>query len=177
MKELVRSLRLNQLSNTTLTPELKRLDDAISFIQTIFDKMVLKTDDVNYPNDEFYFVNDNLYFEYDTVTSELWCRYNDFWDILEKKFNYNYDEKCDIVKVLMEEQLNGMKITPITKIWYNTVKKEEHFNKAQCTKKVTPCTSAPNDSIRIENHFSRKETISDFKLQYEYLWGKINKEK
>lgn len=148
MKELIRSLRLCYLSDTPLTDELKRLDDAIHFIEDVFDKCILKTDSDNYPNYKFYFIGKKNYFQYNSKTSKLYCRYEDFWHVLEMKFQYsNMQEACDLIKYTAVDYFNNKTVAPaqltidgfdqIKVIFnskvvrlneYTTPQVEEHFN-------------------------------------------------
>lgn len=129
MNELIRNLRLSKLIEAPLTIDLKRLSDAINFIQETLDKIELKkypTTNDEYPNTEFYFINDKLYFEYNSKVGTMWCRYTDFWEVLEEKFVYNYEDIRCLVKVMMEE----------------------HFKK-----EIRPTSSSDLNFIGLENHF------------------------
>lgn len=127
MKELTQSLKLSKLSEIPLTAELKRLDEAILFIQSILDKMILKIDEESYPDEEHYFIDDKLYFIYDLKDTDLWCRYDDFWSILECKYQYNYQEISDLIKVVVEEHFKNKVVAPRFGMLLNVRRVEEHF--------------------------------------------------
>lgn len=103
MKELIRSLRLSKLTDIPLSDELKRLESAILFIRNIFDKVELKTDSSEYYDREFYFIADKLYFEYEPKQLYLWCRQDDFWDVLKFNYIYNSQEIAELLGIVIGE--------------------------------------------------------------------------
>lgn len=153
MKELIRSLRLRKLSNTPLTSELKRLDNAINFIQKILDKMVLKIDPKEYPLMEFYFIDDKTYFEYDIETTDLWCRHDKLWKRLESKYRYNYYEISYLIKNIVEEHFKNKIVTPSNVHLGYHVSVEEYFK----NRTVTPQLPTNYTSIKVETHFKKKK--------------------
>lgn len=85
------------------------------FIQSILDKMVMKTSD-KYPNRLFYCVDcepsvdDKVYFEmhkdiHKRKFEQLFCRYRDFWEVLEEKYFLKKYDIQTLIKSLLEQHL------------------------------------------------------------------------
>lgn len=84
-------------------------DSAEYFIQSILDKMVMKTFN-KFPDKIFYFVNDKLYFEMEADVQKrkngiLWVSYGHFCGILINKFQLKYDESKTLINTMIKQHL------------------------------------------------------------------------
>src|SRR5690606_1506515 len=90
-----------------LYPNEFRIYDAEEWFQKeILDKVVMKVDEKEYPNREFYFIKDKwfLEFEYqDGKNTDFWVRYYDCWEVLEERFQFKYTETQQLIKGMVEE--------------------------------------------------------------------------
>lgn len=131
MKELIRSYNLCKLINTPLTNVLINLEEAIGFIQSILIKLVLKTDDNN-QKIYFYFIGDKLYLKYDLINNSMWCRYYDFWEVLEVgKFDYDYSDVSVLLKYTIEEYFKYKIVTTDSQGMLKTENIEDMFKKSK----------------------------------------------
>lgn len=90
--------------------------EPIDFIQSILDEMFMKTH-IDYPNKIFYMIGDKVYFEMNKDiqkrrTDNLWCRYEDFWELLEQKYLLNYTDIQILIKSMVEHHLKCSVGTP-----------------------------------------------------------------
>jgi len=60
-----------------------------------------------------YYNKDNiLIFEYNKETNWFWCSYNFYWVIFEKKFNFNWQQICDLTIDMVKKIFKLKKIIP-----------------------------------------------------------------
>lgn len=128
MKYLIRRLYLCKLLNIALTPTLKNLDDAIDFIQSFFDKIEVKTDNM-FPTETYYFIKDKLYFLYEKQDEAvLFCRGEGFYDVLEYGYNFPKKEVDILIKHVAAQNLNVITyIEVLNSMYLDTT--ERQFNK------------------------------------------------
>lgn len=76
------------------------------FIQQVLDKMNIVSLK-RYPNIDIYCISDYVYFELDKnkPVKILKCRYKDFWEVLEHKYNLEYENIQELIKILIEDYL------------------------------------------------------------------------
>lgn len=124
MEELIRSLRLNQLANIPLTPELEKLNNTMTYIQDIFDALILKKDEKEYPNRDFYFVNDDCYFEVQTNKNIFWSKKEFIYHL--KNFYYD-SEIISLLSNMVENHFKTLMLIDIS-VFITPKLVTKHFN-------------------------------------------------
>jgi len=79
----------------------------------IFEGTHIKLDLKRYPNQVFFFKEDICWMEYHWENGYLWCRYRDFWEVLETENRWEYAEVQAFIKKQVEERfkLKGVTLT------------------------------------------------------------------
>lgn len=120
---IIRRIRIGKLTGHYQEKDL----EVMNFIQQVLDRMVMKTHK-NYPNKIFYVIvgrsplDDKVYFEMEKdehkrKTDYLWCRYNDFWRVLQSKYVLYYTDIQSLIKSMFEQHIKQEVGTPMdTKI-------------------------------------------------------------
>ena len=91
----------------------------------IFEGLHIKLDLKRYPNKVFFFKGDKYWMEYDWKSKDLWCRYEEFWEVLEEENRWGRNEIQAFIKEQVEQHFNLKEITPIGNI---NATMEQHFN-------------------------------------------------
>jgi len=72
--------------------------------------LIIKNDNIILTS---YYNKDNiLIFEYNKETNWFWCSYNFYWVIFEKKFNFNWQQICDLTIDMVKKIFKLKKIIP-----------------------------------------------------------------
>ena len=90
----------------------------------IFEGTHIKLDLKRYPNQVFFFKEDVFWMEYYWENGYLWCRYRDFWEVLETENN------CEVQAFINKQAGERYKINSKVRFesdesWLKTV--ENHF--------------------------------------------------
>lgn len=103
------------------------------FIQSILDRMIMKLSD-KYPDKIFYCVNDKVYFEMEKDIQKrknglLYCRYEDFCEILKTKFSIKYTDIQTLIKSMVEQHFKQEVGTPVVFSLYAIEEVEQYIKK------------------------------------------------
>lgn len=110
-KHLLRKLNLTLLSNTPLSDELSKLNNALLYIQNILSLSTISSLDIG---TTFYIYNNKPYFEYD-MNQFLWYHKEDVFEKMGMLgYDVNYDDDVylidDIVEAAFKESNPNLKI-------------------------------------------------------------------
>ena len=93
----------------------------------IFEGLRIKLDLKHYPGSVFFFKEDRCWMEYDWKNGYFGCRYEDFWEVLERENNWNYEEVQAFIRSQVEEHLKMKDVTlHIAEYWVKE-SVEKHF--------------------------------------------------
>jgi hypothetical protein len=70
------------------------------FFRELVSKFEIKLTDY-YPNSIFYMIDDKVYMKQDKKTKYIWIRYDGFWAVFEKWFEYNYSKTQELLKSML----------------------------------------------------------------------------
>ena len=85
----------------------------------IFEGVHIKLHLKEYPNSVFFFKEDKFWMEYDWKYENLWCRCEDFWEVLRKENGWEYAEVQAFIKKQVEERFKLKGVTPCR--YYSTM--------------------------------------------------------
>ena len=83
---------------------------------------------------------------------DLWCRWEGFWEVLERENNWNYEEVQAFIKVQVEQHFKGKGITPLNGCFVGITEVEQHFK----GKGITPNKVSSLFENLVEQHFKGK---------------------
>jgi hypothetical protein len=90
--------------------------------------IIIKYDEIKYPNSIFYFKDDICIFKYDKNNGYFYCDYYRYWSKFYEKFGFNYNQISDLTKDMVEKHFNLKGVTPNTNSFTMVTRVEKHFN-------------------------------------------------
>ena len=118
----------------------------------IFEGTHIKLDLKRHPNKVFFFKEDKFWMEYDWKSKDLWCRYEEFWEVLEEENHWDYYKVQAFIKDQVEQHFKCKGVTPPDKLGFEYAMVEQHF---KC-KGVTPESAQGVYTFTVEQHFKVK---------------------
>ena len=115
----------------------------------IFEGTHIKLDLKRYPRTVFFFKEDRCWMEYNWKNGYFGCRYEDFWEVLEREYHWGYDEVERFIKNQVEQHFKLKGITPCGVEGVILMVVEEHFK----VKGITPYTNALGITDQVEQYF------------------------
>lgn len=98
--------KINKIKYSRLKSEERFVIDYITDIEQYVHKDI--------SNSIFYKKGDIRLFELEKDMGVLWCNYDDFWSVLESKYNLDYEQIKTLIKKIVEKYLIDDDITPET---------------------------------------------------------------
>ena len=114
----------------------------------IFEGTHIKLDLKRYPNQVFFFKEDVFWMEYNWKNGYFGCRYEDFWEVLEREYHWGYDEVERFIKNQVEQHFKLKGVTPAKGVVANCFWVEQHFK----LKGITPSCAGCKTVSGIENN-------------------------
>ena len=102
----VRDLKL-AIASGIETEEIKSLN---KFFDDLFSDLKIYTDGDN--PDLIFMKGDICFMEQDLKNAVLWCRYKDFWRVLEYQYHCTYEEIQGIIQYKVEEAFKMRSLIP-----------------------------------------------------------------
>ena len=117
----------------------------------IFEGVHIKLHLKEYPNSVFFFKEDKFWMEYDWKYKNLWCRCEDFWEVLKRENNWGHGEVRAFIRSQLEQHFKLKDVTPGVASANRRMSLEEHFK----LKNVTPELNPQRPLHQVEKHFKQ----------------------
>lgn len=118
MKNLIRSYHLSVLMDIPLTANLIKIEESINLIQVALNKFMLTVYRDNFPKTEVYIfgtsenldgsLNYKVFLKYNVEQTDVCFVDDDFFQILETKYKYNFNDIRDLIEFVTNNYFNNM---------------------------------------------------------------------
>ena len=108
MKQIIREIELSKLMDKPLTGDALKVQEFFDELFTDLEVDLLEAK----PDSVFFHKKGKFYMEQDSKNERLWCKYRGFWSFFETEFGLNHQETSDLIKYMVEQQLNCKVHTP-----------------------------------------------------------------